>query len=153
MPAPRPPFVLALLLALLVGCGSGPTASAQPTATPRLQVAVPSPAQVGSGQASPAPSPAAAASPRVAAAPRPQLAGGSPAINLELVTNQLNQPVYATHAGDGSGRIFVVEKKGRIVIVRGGGPPTVFLHVAPLVGSCGREPGHCSVAFHPRLAA
>src|SRR2546423_554389 len=119
----------------------------------RVTLAPPPAAKGGPPPPPPAPPPAAAASPRVAAAPRPQLAGGSPAINLELVTNQLNQPVYATHAGDGSGRIFVVEKKGRIVIVRGGGPPTVFLDVAPLVGSGGSEQGLFSVAFHPSYAS
>jgi hypothetical protein len=43
-------------------------------------------------------------------------AGGSPAtkVGLEQLAIGLDRPVYLTHAGDGSGRLFVVEKPGRI---------------------------------------
>lgn len=88
------------------------------------------------------------------AAPRSQTASGAPAIKLDLVTNQLKQPVYATTAGDGSGRLFVVEKQGRIIIVRDGVPlPTPFLDITSLVGSSGSEQGLFSVAFHPRFTS
>lgn len=88
------------------------------------------------------------------AAPRTQVASGAPAIKLDLVTNQLKQPVYATTAADGSGRLFVVEKQGRIIIVRDGVPlPTPFLDITSLVGSSGSEQGLFSVAFHPRFTS
>ena len=38
-------------------------------------------------------------------------------LRLELVVDGLEQPVFLTHAGDGSGRLFVVEQAGRIRIV------------------------------------
>lgn len=38
----------------------------------------------------------------------------------ELLLDGLLQPVFLTHAGDGSGRLFVVEKEGRIRVVKSG---------------------------------
>ena len=156
IPRYNPTFLAALALGLLLGCGSGSTASAQPTPSPLVRAptaaAPASPAPSASPLASPvaAGSPAPSASPRVATAPRAQLGPGSPAIDLQLVTNALKQPIYATHAGDGSGRLFVVEKQGRIVIVRDGAPlPTPFLDITSLVGSGGSEQGLFSVTFHP----
>ena len=34
-----------------------------------------------------------------------------------FAANDFEQPLYLTHAGDGSDRIFVVEKKGRIKVM------------------------------------
>ena len=39
---------------------------------------------------------------------------------LEPLSGKLTSPVFLTHAGDGSGRHFVVEQPGRIVIIRDG---------------------------------
>jgi glucose/arabinose dehydrogenase len=59
-------------------------------------------------------------------------------------------PVLVTNAGDGSNRLFVVEKPGRIVIVRDGSKETTpFLDIQPLVGSDGSEQGLLGLAFHP----
>jgi glucose/arabinose dehydrogenase len=61
----------------------------------------------------------------------------------------LNSPVYVTDAGDGSGRLFIVEQVGRIRIVKDGALlPTPFLDIRSLVES-GGERGLLSVAFHP----
>jgi hypothetical protein len=38
---------------------------------------------------------------------------------VPVVTAGLAGPVFATHAGDGSGRLFLVEKEGRIRILAG----------------------------------
>ncbi len=43
-----------------------------------------------------------------------------PAIALTSPISGFNQPVTIAHAGDGSGRIFVVEQAGRIRIVKNG---------------------------------
>jgi glucose/arabinose dehydrogenase len=65
----------------------------------------------------------------------------------------LNAPVHVTHAGDGSGRLFVVEQAGRIRLVRSGAlQPTPFLDITSRVGCCG-ERGLLSVAFPPGYAA
>jgi glucose/arabinose dehydrogenase len=71
-------------------------------------------------------------------------------VNLKLITNDLKQPVFATHAGDDSGRLFVVEKGGTIAIVRDGQrAPKPFLDVTSLVTSRGSEQGLLGLAFHP----
>jgi glucose/arabinose dehydrogenase len=71
-------------------------------------------------------------------------------ISLELVTNRLDNPVLATHAGDGSGRLFIVEQTGAIWIFRDGAlSQRPFLDVEPLISCCG-ERGLLGLAFHPR---
>ena len=53
-----------------------------------------------------------------------------PNITLDVsrqVASGLSRPVYVTHAGDGSGRLFVVEQSGHIKIIRDGSVlPTPF---------------------------
>ena len=71
-------------------------------------------------------------------------------VALKLVTNDLKRPVFVTHAGDGSGRIFVVEKGGTIAIVRDGQrAPNPFLDITDLIRSSGSEQGLLGLAFHP----
>jgi glucose/arabinose dehydrogenase len=71
-------------------------------------------------------------------------------IALQQVITGLSKPVHLTHAGDRSGRLFIVEQRGSIRVVRGGKlVPTPFLDISPLVRS-GGEQGLFSVAFHPR---
>ena len=65
--------------------------------------------------------------------------------NLEL-------PVQITNAGDGSGRLFVVEQKGRIQVFSNGNlRPIPFLDISEHV-SCCHERGLFSVAFPPDYA-
>ncbi len=71
---------------------------------------------------------------------------------LDLVANGFDQPVQVVDAGDGSGRLFVVEQSGRIRIVQDGQVlPEPFLDLSDLVSCCG-ERGLLSVAFHPDYA-
>ena len=61
--------------------------------------------------------------------------------------------MLATHAGDGSGRLFVVEQPGRIRIVKNGvllGTP--FLNILTADVRTGGERGLLSLAFHPIYA-
>jgi glucose/arabinose dehydrogenase len=65
----------------------------------------------------------------------------------------LASPVEITHAGDGSGRLFVVEQPGRIRIVKNGkllAQP--FLDLSGIV-QFGGEQGLLGLAFHPDYAA
>jgi glucose/arabinose dehydrogenase len=74
------------------------------------------------------------------------------AFGLDLVADGFDQPVQVVDAGDGSGRLFVVEQSGRISIVHDGQVlPEPFLDLSDLVGCCG-ERGLLSVAFHPDYA-
>jgi glucose/arabinose dehydrogenase len=73
-----------------------------------------------------------------------------PAIGLApIVTTGLRNPLYLTHAGDGSGRLFVVEQPGRIRIIQDGTLlETPFLDISTRVRA-GGEQGLLGLAFHP----
>lgn len=73
-------------------------------------------------------------------------------LRLEPVASGFNRPLFVTHAGDGSGRLFVVEQGGLIRIVRNGSVlPTPFLDVSALL-SQGSERGLLGLAFAPDYA-
>jgi len=73
-----------------------------------------------------------------------------PQLLLTPVTSGLSLPVHITHAGDGSGRLFIVERAGRIRIFRNGTLlSTPFLDIATAVRDTGSEEGLLSVAFPP----
>ena len=93
-----------------------------------------------------------------ASSPAPvSVPAGWPQISLSTVAGGFAQPVHVTHAGDGSGRIFVVEQAGRIRILDNGVVlPVPFLDLASLVPPrvvAGGEQGLLSVAFPPGSAA
>ena len=74
-------------------------------------------------------------------------------IRLETTLSGLTNPVAITHAGDGSGRLFITEQGGRILIYDGSKLlPTPFLDISALL-STGGERGLLSVAFHPNYAS
>lgn len=61
-----------------------------------------------------------------------------------------NTPVHLTHAGDGSGRLFVVEKAGTIRIIQDGQLlPDPFLDIRDRVNADCNECGLLSIAFPP----
>src|SRR6185369_6668013 len=73
---------------------------------------------------------------------------------LTRVFSGFTEPTHITHAGDGSGRLFVVEKRGTIRVIRNGTVlPAPFLNITSLVRSTGGEQGLFSVAFPPGFAA
>ena len=73
----------------------------------------------------------------------------SSAMFSEPVPGLLN-PVQLTHAGDGSGRLFVLEQEGRIRIVRDGVlVETPFLDISQRITAKGTEQGLQNVAFPP----
>jgi glucose/arabinose dehydrogenase len=70
----------------------------------------------------------------------------------QLVTDGLESPVGLDHAGDGSGRLFVLEQRGRIRILSGGELlPEPLLDITDRVGSGGNEQGLLGIAFHPQF--
>jgi glucose/arabinose dehydrogenase len=69
---------------------------------------------------------------------------------LQRVVTGLDQPLDLVAPPDGSGRLFIVEKTGKIVIDQGGHIRTqAFLNISKLVSS-GTEQGLLSMAFDPR---
>jgi glucose/arabinose dehydrogenase len=74
-------------------------------------------------------------------------------IKLEPIAKGLTKPLFVTHAGDDSQRLFVVEQAGVVKIVQNGIiGETPFLDIRERVGSSGSEQGLLSIAFHPRYA-
>lgn len=82
---------------------------------------------------------------------------GSPELALVRVAEGLADPTNVTNAGDGSGRLFVTERAGRVRVVRADGTlqDDPFLDLTQLnpLGSIVQtgfvEQGLYSVAFHP----
>lgn len=135
--------VFVLLAVGLAACGAG-----DGTPSPAAETPAPTPAATASPSAAP-PTPAATTTPS-APAGRPDLAAVR--IALEPVVEGLDSPLGVAHAGDGSGRLFVVEQGGRIRIVADGALlPTPFLDIADRV-EAGGERGLLGLAFHPDFA-
>jgi len=67
-----------------------------------------------------------------------------------LVADGFTQPIGLSTAGDGSGRLFVIEKPGQIRIIADGNlVPEPFLDIRDRVGASGSEQGLLGLAFHP----
>ncbi|HUG13912.1 MAG TPA: PQQ-dependent sugar dehydrogenase [Thermomicrobiales bacterium] len=138
----RPGVLVVIVLALvLTACGSGgddatatPAGTATPTQTPAptrdVEIA-PTPTVVESSRTEPV------------RLDRIQLA-------LDEVGTGFDQPVFVTHAGDSSGRVFVLEKTGAIRLLDG----ALYLDISDRVLfyellSNEHELGLLGLAFHP----
>ncbi len=148
IPPTRAPIAAALTALLLVavaaGCGGSQPAptlgqSVSPSASP--SVAAPSTSSL-------APSTAPSAAGSATATPdRPDLAAVR--VAATTVASGFSQPLFVTPAGDGTGRLFVVEQGGRIRIVRGGQVLAApFLDISDQV-TAGGERGLLGLAFPP----
>lgn len=82
----------------------------------------------------------------------PSFSGAFPSIKLQKIADHFDKPLYLTHAGDGSGRIFVVEQDGVIRVLKKGekGPGRIFFDIRDRVKS-GGEMGLLGLAFHPNF--
>jgi glucose/arabinose dehydrogenase len=142
---PRSRRVISLLmLVALVAC-SGPAVTARPAS------------------GSPASGSPASGSPSAGSPSARSQSGGGPsagafdpsavAIGLESVVDGLTSPLAVTHAGDGSGRLFIAEQGGAIRIVRDGSlVGGAFLDISDRIKS-GGERGLLGLAFHPDFPA
>ena len=67
-----------------------------------------------------------------------------------LIAGGFERPIALANAGDGSGRLFVVEQAGLIRMFNQGlTRPDPFLDISSRVGSSGNEQGLLGLAFHP----
>ena len=155
-----------LLIVAVLGCSGSPTAPPSGTASP-LAGSPGSSAPTASLGASPSPSPTSPASPSPTTSPKPtprptprptpapttSLAGLR--LSLQRSVGGLDQPVGAVAAGDGSGRLFVLERTGLIRIVSSSGvlQAAPFLDLRSLVGSSYIEQGLLGLAFSPTYAS
>jgi glucose/arabinose dehydrogenase len=70
-------------------------------------------------------------------------------LGLDAVATGLSSPLLVTHAGDDSGRLFVVEQTGRIRIIKDGSLVAApFIDISRSVAK-GGERGLLGLAFHP----
>lgn len=147
-----------IIVALIVSaCGAGeapppiltppPTTTALPsTFTP---TPVPPPTEIPVTSLPDTPAPLPTATPIPTATPLPQ-SSYPPQIGVSTWLKNPNQITYLTHAGDGSGRLFLVEKQGRVMIIAGDEIlPEPFLDIRNLVDSGPSERGLLSIAFAP----
>ena len=91
------------------------------------------------------------------------IAKGTISIELETIASGLTAPVYLTHVGDGTDRLFVVDQPGKIWVIKNGQLlSTPFLDVTDRVHMPGffgtldvndfDERGLLGLAFHPGFA-
>ncbi len=132
------------------------TGAAPPTNT---ATASPAPAATARASATTTPTATVAATATPTATPAPTATPTAPAVAglrvaLAPLAEDLARPVFAGHAGDGSGRIFVLEKAGRIVALNADGSQALtFLDIRGRVGSDASEQGLLGLAFDPAFAA
>ncbi|MFN8630983.1 MAG: PQQ-dependent sugar dehydrogenase [Chloroflexota bacterium] len=117
--------------------------------------ASPSPSGTASGSSA---SPSASASTSIAPSAAPTAASASPGggpnlaaarVALAPVAAGLSSPVFVTGAGDGSGRLFVLEQPGTVrVIANGQLSPTPYVDLTSKIAS-GGERGLLGLAFAP----
>jgi len=74
-------------------------------------------------------------------------------VRLEAIASGLSSPIGITNAGDGSGRLFVNEQRGRIRVVEADGTlrESAFVDLSDRI-LAGGERGLLGVAFHPDFA-
>lgn len=71
-------------------------------------------------------------------------------VRLAEVIGGFQRPLLVTHAGDGSGRLFIVEQYGRVHVYQNGQLLTTpFLDVSDLISTRGNEQGLLGLAFDP----
>ena len=76
-----------------------------------------------------------------------------PVLQVTTVAVGLERPVDIQHCGDGSGRLFVVEKPGRVRIIKGGTLLAApFLDIESKVDDSSNEEGLLGIAFPPGFA-
>lgn len=111
-------------LLLLAGCGGGGSTPDSP----------------------PVPPPAGTAPCVVPGTPPP-----IPDVILQSLASGLVSPVQVTHAGDGSGRLFIVEQRGTLRVYQNGQlAGGLFLDIRARV-TAGGETGLLGLAFHPQF--
>ena len=81
------------------------------------------------------------------------IASAQTTIQLEPVVTGLSNPLFVGHAGDGSNRLFIVERGGTIrVLQAGSSSPTLFLDIHTKMATTGDEQELLGLAFHPNYA-
>lgn len=138
-------FLLVLLTYSLSACASdSEPQTAQPAAENGIKPAA-DPAEILPTTTPEADEVATASTPQVASLSEIQL-------RLEPIVQNLRKPTFVTHAGDNSGRLFILEQAGTIHIWQDGRIlDEPFLDIESQVGSSNSEQGLLSIAFAPNF--
>jgi glucose/arabinose dehydrogenase len=151
------PILFLILLSITAGCNlSAPTEPVTPTSLPIVsptltQVIPTEPNTPAAAQESATPVPVVIPTEvmltpvkRADKLPEPSKAAWN------VVVQGLTRPVDMAAAMDGTGRLFVVEQIGRIVILQNGQlQPEPFLDIQDRITSAGNEQGLLGMALHP----
>jgi glucose/arabinose dehydrogenase len=137
---------LILLLVLFIAACNGQNTLTPPPSTPTTDSVTPTSISPTTPPTTDAPSqvpPTPSAPSGAATFPDPNAYAWQPLVN------GLQRPVDLQ--ADGSGRLFVIEKTGRIRIIENNQlVETPFLDISDRVGSSGNEQGLLGLAFHPK---
>ncbi|OGI41906.1 MAG: hypothetical protein A2150_07530 [Candidatus Muproteobacteria bacterium RBG_16_64_11] len=74
-----------------------------------------------------------------------------PDVTLQSLASGLVNPVQVTHAGDGSGRLFIVEQRGTLRVYQNGQLAGGFFVDIRTRVTAGGETGLLGLAFHPQF--
>lgn len=145
----KTPWLLIVSALLLAACGSG-----TPTVVGDLSTATPgnafTPEAEASATAEPNDNPTTEPTTPEAAAQSVTSIPDPDGYTWRLVAEGFNRPLLVANAGDGSGRLFIVEQDGAIqVIANNQVLATPFLNIDGRVRSEGNEQGLLGLAFHP----
>lgn len=141
---PRSGWIVILLAIALAACAPEPVATLAPEISPTLEVATaPPPTDM------PTPNPL----PPTEVVSVAELPRDLDAYQWRMIVSGLNLPVDIQNAGDGSGRLFIVEQPGTIRILANDQLIAVpFLDIRARVGSDASEQGLLGLAFHPQFS-
>lgn len=70
----------------------------------------------------------------------------------QMIERGFDSPIDIQSANDGSSRLFIVEKDGRIKSMESNHAPQQFINIRARARSIGSEQGLLGLAFHPRFA-
>ena len=75
----------------------------------------------------------------------------NPTIGYQAIVSGLSKPVEVVSSHDGTGRLFIVQQGGQVLIWDGKAlKPRPFLNIRPLLSVAGGEQGMLSMTFHPQ---
>ncbi|HET7677028.1 MAG TPA: PQQ-dependent sugar dehydrogenase [Candidatus Limnocylindrales bacterium] len=119
----------------------------------------PSPTPLGTHGASATATPTSPTTPTASPAGSPSATAAGPlrpgeiAVRLVRIAVGVQEPLFLTHAGDGSGRRLVVERDGwvRTLLLEGDLLDEPYLDISDRISS-GGERGLLGLAFHPRFS-
>ena len=141
-------FPSALILVLMAGaCAGAELPPPQDTSTPFPPATDTQPAPTATLEPSPEPTQTSVPSPTpedVTEFPNPD------DYTWVEVASSLNKPIGLVSAGDGSGRLFIIQQPGQVLIHDGSSILDLpFLDLRDRVGTKGSEQGLLGIAFHP----